>query len=253
MKAFECDKILNSFVNSRSKRRSLEQIKKGDENYCLLTWSFFKHHVCKIHDYLINSIKRIDGSVMQVFSCKNCDFKAPLNKSQMRYINFTRGKIFSCFDHCSFMADISSDDDRETDSEDIFKCGFCSFKASDLHRMWHHIDRKHSLTYLESKTFDSDKVMNRLKNNRSEQSSSVWFRKGDKTKHSASNMSSGSDCFMTDVSSNDDIETNSEETFKCGFCSFKASNLSRMRHHIDRKHSLTFAESNTFDKYNKSK
>ena len=66
-------------------------------------------------------------------------------------------------------------------------------------------------------------------------------------------MSSGSDCFMIDVSSNDDIETNSEETFKCGFCSFKASNLSRMRHHIDRKHSLTFAESNTIDKYNKSK
>ena len=239
MKAFECDKILNSFVNSRSKRRSLEQIKKGDENYCLLTWNFFKHHVCKIHDCLINSTKRIDGSVMQVFNCINCDF--------------TRGKIFSCFDHCSFMADISSDDDREADSEDIFKCRFCSFKASDLHHMWHHIDRKHSLTYLESKTFDSDKVMNRLKNNRSEQSSSVWFRKGDKTKHSASNMSSGSDCFMTDVSSNDDIETNSEETFKCGFCSFKASNLSRMRHHIDRKHSLTFAESNTFDKYNKSK
>ena len=233
MKAFECDKILNSFVNSRSKRRSLEQIKKGDENYCLLTWSFFKHHVCKIHDYLINSTKGIDGSVMQVFSCIN--------------FGFTRGKIFSCFDHCSFMADISSDDDRETDSEDIFKCRFCSFKASDLHRMWHHIDRKHSLTYLESKTFDSDKVMNRLKNNRSEQSSSVRFRKGDKTKHSASTMSSGSDCFMTDVSSNDDIETNSEETFKCGFCSFKASNLSRMRHHIDRKHSLTLKKHSSVD------
>ena len=68
LNTFECDKILNGFVNSKSKQRSLEQIKKGDRNYCLLTWIFFKHHVCKIHDYLINMTKGIDGSVMQVFT-----------------------------------------------------------------------------------------------------------------------------------------------------------------------------------------
>ena len=100
MKAFECDKILNCFVNSKSKQRSLEQLKQGDKNYCLLTWSFFKHHVCKIHDYMINNKKSIDGSVMQVFSCINCDFK---DKFQMRCIVFPEGNKFYCSCNYSFM------------------------------------------------------------------------------------------------------------------------------------------------------
>ena len=83
--------------------------------------------------------------------------------------------------------------------------------------MKHHIDRKHSLNYHEFKTFDSDKIMNRLQNNRSEQSSSVLFRKAGKSKDSATTWSSKYDCFMTDVLSNDEIEANSEEIFKCGF------------------------------------
>ena len=100
LKAFECDKIVNCFVNSKSNQRSLEQLKQGDKNYCLLTWSFFKHHVCKIHDYMINSKKSIDGSVMQVFSCINCDFK---DKFQMRCIVFPEGNKFYCSCNYSFM------------------------------------------------------------------------------------------------------------------------------------------------------
>ena len=52
----------------------------------------------------------------------------------MRCINFPEGNEFYCF--CNY----SSDDDRETNSEEIFNCGFCSFKTSDLRRMRHHID-----------------------------------------------------------------------------------------------------------------
>ena len=166
----------------------------------------------------------------------------------MRCISFTRGNKFRCFYDCSLMADISRYDDRETNSEEIFNCGFCSFKASDFRRLRHHIDQKHSLTYLELKTFDSVKIMNRLENNRSKQS--YLCSSGKETRASILHQLG---VLVTTVSglmylSNDDIEANSEETFKCGFCSFRASNFPRMRHHIDRKHSLTLSESNTFDK-----
>ena len=118
--------------------------------------------------------------------------------------------------------------------------------------MKHHIVRKHSLTNLEFKTFEFDKVENRLVNSRSEQSLLVQFKKGDKIRRCASAWGSSYNCFMTDVLRNVDREANSEETFKCGVCSCKASNLRHMRHHIDSTHCLAFAESNAFNKYIKS-
>ena len=237
--------------------------------------SCFKRHLniahknthCDSHGrFLTNTLSFLDGESRcgNIFSCAFCPFKESnllrirnhivwehgLTDPDTHHNVDTYGKKYYC-NKCSFLADISSNADRKTNSEKIVvKCGFCSFKASNLRRMKHHVVRKHSLTYLEYKAFDF--VENRLVNSRSEQSLLVQFKKGDKSKHCASAWSSSYNCFMTDVLRNVDRETNSEETFKCGVCSCKASNLRHMRYHIDSIHCLAFAESNTFNKYNKS-